>query len=113
MMPRLHNAEVSRNDSSDSLIEIWGTYSICITTGMSTLPTPRAHVTPRRFCSPRLRLGSGRLTLLTRRSAVKTHLTINRQVLTRGPEDVPSSQTRGPESVTTMHFKIILIDEET
>ena len=32
--------------------------SKCNTTGISTLPTPRAHVTPRRLCSGRLRLGS-------------------------------------------------------
>jgi hypothetical protein len=49
-----------------------------------------------------LSFGSGRLTLLTRRGAVKTSLTRNRQLLTRGPKDVPSSQARGPGSVTTV-----------
>jgi hypothetical protein len=39
--------------------------------------------------------------LFTRRAAVKTHLTRNRQLLTRGPKGVP--QARGPESVTTVH----------
>jgi hypothetical protein len=42
------------------------------------LPNPHAHVTPRRLCSAQLRpgsaFGSGLLTLLTHRGAVKTHL---------------------------------------
>src|SRR5271154_764443 len=37
----------------------------------------------------RLSFGSGLLTLFTRRAAVKTHLTRNRQLLTRGPKGVP------------------------
>jgi hypothetical protein len=37
----------------------------------------------------RLSFGSGLLTLFTRRGAVKTHLTRNRQLLTRGPKGVP------------------------
>jgi hypothetical protein len=60
-----------------------------------------------------LSFGSGLLTLFTRRGAVKTHLTRNRQLLTRGPKDVPSSQARGPESVTTTYFITTLTDKET
>jgi len=53
-----------------------------------------------RFGSGSLRFAqicSGLLTLFTRRAVVKTHLTRNRQLLTRGPKGAPS---QGPESVT-------------
>ena len=50
-------------------------------------PNPRAHVNPRCLCSARLRpcssFGSGLLTLFTRRAAVRTQFTRNRQLLTR------------------------------
>jgi hypothetical protein len=66
---------------------------LCNTVGILTLPNPHAHVTPRCLCSARprpwLSFGSGLLTLSTHRGAVKTHLTRNRQLLTRGPKGVP------------------------
>jgi hypothetical protein len=74
---------------------MYGVNPICYTTGMSTLPNVRAHMTPRRLCSARLSFGSGLLTLFTRRTTVKTHLTRNRQLLTRGPKGVPPPQRQG------------------
>ena len=70
---------------------------------LDTSHPPRLRDPARPFLSPaqaRLSFGSGLLTLFTRRSAVVTHLTRTRQLLTRGSKGVPL-QAIGPESVTT------------
>jgi hypothetical protein len=71
------------------------------TVGIPTLPSPQAHVTPRRLCSG---FSSGLPTLFMRRGPVKTHLTGYRQLLTRGPKGChPPTAAKGPESVPTVH----------
>ena len=44
----------------------------------------------------------GQLILFTRRTAVKTQLTRNRQLLTKDPKNV-TPKAKGPESMTTIH----------
>ncbi len=68
---------------------------ICFLTGISTPPNPLAHVTPRRLCSGRLRPGSASAQVC---SGLLTHLTRNRQLLTRSPKR-PPLPARGPKSV--------------
>jgi hypothetical protein len=79
---------------------VTGLWCDCFTVGISTLAHLLPHVTLRRFCSARLRLGlgrlrlslasaqvgSGRLTLLTRRGVVRTYLTRNRSTFNERPE---------------------------
>jgi hypothetical protein len=79
MIPRHIGAMTS--DVMVNPAEAWtkaAVWLLCFTTGISTLPNPRTHVTPRRLCSAHLRPGSASaevlLTLLTPRGAVKTHL---------------------------------------
>jgi len=56
----------------------------CFSTGMFMLPNSLSHVTSATFAQARLRLDSGLLTLFTRHGVVKTYLTRNYQLLTRG-----------------------------
>jgi hypothetical protein len=68
-------------------------------TKISTPPNPLAHVTPRRLCSGRLRPGSASAQVC---SGLLTHLTRNRQLLTRSPKRIPFP-ARGPKYVPTIH----------
>jgi hypothetical protein len=66
-------------------------------------PAPRDPAQPAlSLAQARLSFGSSLVTLFTRRAAVKTQVTRNRQILTRGPKDV-TPKAKGPESVTTVH----------
>jgi hypothetical protein len=67
-------------------------------TGISTPPTHHVYVISRRLCSGWLRPGSASAHVC---SGLLTHLTRNRQLLTRSPKG-PPFPARGPKSVPTV-----------